>query len=63
MVYANHFLERFFNPASVVIVGAINNPLKMNFGVLQNLVNLGYKGKIYPINPLPYGVFRQDRMK
>jgi len=51
MVQANHFLEQFFNPASVAIVGATNNPLKMNFRVLQNLVSLGYEGKIYPVNP------------
>jgi len=51
MAHINHFLERFFNPASVAIVGATNNPLKMNFRVLQNLVNLGYKGRIYPVNP------------
>jgi len=51
MVHANHFLEQFFNPASVAIVGATNNPLKMNFRVLQNLISLGYKGRIYPVNP------------
>jgi len=51
MMHSNHFLEKFFNPESVAIVGATNNPLKMNFRVLQNLVNLGYKGRIYPVNP------------
>ena len=42
------FLERFFNPASIAIVVAAKNPLKMNFQVLRNLVRLGYKGRIYP---------------
>jgi len=51
MAHSNHFLERFFSPASVAIVGATNNPFKMNYRVLQNLVNLGYNGKIYPVNP------------
>ncbi|MFO7665649.1 MAG: CoA-binding protein [Desulfobacterales bacterium] len=51
MVHTNHFLQRFFNPESVAIVGATNNPLKMNFRVLQNLVHLEYEGKIYPVNP------------
>jgi acetyltransferase len=51
MVHAHHFLERFFNPASVAIVGATKNPLKMNFQLLRNLVRLGYKGSIYPVNP------------
>lgn len=51
MTRVHHFLDWFFNPASVAIVGATNNPLKMNFRVLQNLVNLGYTGRIYPVNP------------
>jgi acyl-CoA synthetase (NDP forming) len=51
MSHVDHFLERFFQPASIAIVGATNNPLKMNYRVLQNLVNLSFKGKIYPVNP------------
>ena len=47
----DHFLEAFFNPRSVAIVGATNNPLKMNFRLLENLVNLKYDGPIYPVNP------------
>jgi acetyltransferase len=51
MSHVDHFLEQFFKPDSIAIVGATNNPLKMNYRVLQNLVNLSYKGKIYPVNP------------
>ncbi|MFC1856897.1 acetate--CoA ligase family protein [Thermodesulfobacteriota bacterium] len=51
MAHTHHFLERFFNPASVAIVGATGNPFKINYRLLQNIVNLGYKGKIYPVNP------------
>lgn len=48
---AEHFLDHFFNPKSVAIVGATNNPFKMNFYVMQNLVKLPFQGQIYPINP------------
>ena len=51
MENTNHFLEQFFSPNSVAIVGATGNPLKMNFRLLENLVALKYGGKIYPVNP------------
>ncbi|MBW2095028.1 MAG: CoA-binding protein [Deltaproteobacteria bacterium] len=51
MKKVNHFLDRFFTPDSVALVGATNNPYKMNFRVLENLVNLHFKGKVYPVNP------------
>ena len=47
----NHFLDRFFWPRSVAIVGATNNFLKMNFRLMENLVNLDFQGTIYPVNP------------
>jgi len=50
MKRVNHFLDHFFRPASVAIVGATNNPFKMNYRILENLVNLGFDGKIYPVN-------------
>lgn len=50
MENTNHFLEQFFSPNSVAIVGATGNPLKMNFRILENLVALKYSGKIYPVN-------------
>jgi len=46
----DHFLEHFFCPESVAIVGATNNRYKMNFRILENLVNLNFKGRIYPVN-------------
>lgn len=50
MKSADHFLDRFFWPESVAIVGATNNPFKMNFRLLENLVSLKFKGRIYPVN-------------
>ncbi|MBW1731590.1 MAG: CoA-binding protein [Deltaproteobacteria bacterium] len=51
MKHEEYALHRFFWPESVAIVGATNNPFKMNFRILENLVKLNYQGKIYPVNP------------
>jgi acyl-CoA synthetase (NDP forming) len=50
MKQTNHFLDRFFNPKSVAVVGATNNPYKMNYRLVQNLISLNFQGKIYPVN-------------
>lgn len=47
----HHFLDTFFYPKSVAVVGAARSPGTLNFHLLSNLVNLGFVGKIYPINP------------
>jgi acetyltransferase len=47
----DHFLHRFLNPKSIAIIGASGNPLSVNYHLVSNLVSLGYKGRIYPVNP------------
>jgi acetyltransferase len=51
MKKTDHFLEHFFHPESVAVVGATNNTFKMNYRILQNLIDLDFKGRIYPVNP------------
>jgi acetate---CoA ligase (ADP-forming) len=46
-----HFLAGFFEPESVAIVGASNNPMRANYYLLSNLLKLGFKGRIYPVHP------------
>jgi acyl-CoA synthetase (NDP forming) len=46
-----HFLDIFFNPNNIAVVGATKNPQKMNFHLVRNLVNLKFPGRIYPVNP------------
>lgn len=46
-----HFLQKFFYPESVAIVGASRNPFRPNHNLVANQVKLGFKGKGYPINP------------
>jgi len=44
-------LKRFFNPRSVAIVGASREPGKVGYEILTNIINAGYEGRIFPINP------------
>lgn len=40
----------FFEPKSVAVVGATDNPLKFGHYIPLNLIDLGFKGKVYPVN-------------
>lgn len=44
-------LEAFFNPKSIAVVGASREEEKVGHRIFRNLVDSGFKGEIYPINP------------
>lgn len=44
-------MKSFFSPASIAIVGASANPDKTGHAVLKNIIEGGFSGEIYPINP------------
>jgi len=44
-------LDNFFNPTSIGIIGASRDPKKIGYGILKNIIDGKYKGKIFPINP------------
>jgi acyl-CoA synthetase (NDP forming) len=44
-------IDFFFNPKSFAVIGASENPNKGGNIVIRNLLEFGYEGKIYPINP------------
>jgi acetyltransferase len=44
-------LGAFFRPKSVAVVGASSDPKKPGNTALRNMISLGYKGKIFPVNP------------
>ncbi len=47
----HHFLENFVNPKSIAFYGANNDILKtMGTAQLLNLLDSGYKGKVFPIH-------------
>ncbi|MBS7626711.1 CoA-binding protein [Candidatus Bathyarchaeota archaeon] len=43
-------IRSLFDPESVAVVGATENPEKPGYLLLRNLIDLGYRGKIYPVN-------------
>ena len=43
--------ESFFNPKSIAVVGASRQKSKVGYGILTNIINAGYEGKIFPVNP------------
>jgi len=44
-------LEKLFDPKSIAVIGASRKEGKVGHSVLKNLLQYGYKGSIYPINP------------
>lgn len=44
-------VDKFFHPESIAVVGASNNPNKAGGQIINNLLNLGYRGRVFPVNP------------
>lgn len=43
-------LDKIFNPASIAIIGASNDEGSVGYILMKNLTELGYKGKVFPVN-------------
>ncbi|MBU0973516.1 MAG: bifunctional acetate--CoA ligase family protein/GNAT family N-acetyltransferase [Proteobacteria bacterium] len=44
-------LQRLFNPKSVAVIGASEKSGSVGCSILKNLVQSGFKGDIFPVNP------------
>jgi acetyl coenzyme A synthetase (ADP forming)-like protein len=44
-------MKRIFSPAGIAIIGASGDQSKLGYSTVKNIIDGGYKGKIYPINP------------
>jgi len=44
-------LEAFFKPRSIAVIGASREEKKVGHKIFRNLVEFGFHGKLYPINP------------
>jgi len=44
-------LDVIFNPKSVAVIGASNQRGKWGYLLLEHIIQGGYKGEIYPVNP------------
>ena len=44
-------LDSFFNPASIAVIGAADDPAKMRGKLLKIALNSAYRGPIHPVHP------------
>ncbi len=44
-------LKSFFKPGSLALIGASSRKEKLGFKILQNVIDSGFPGSIYPVNP------------
>lgn len=54
---SNHYLEKLFNPKSIAVIGAREKPESAGNVVFKNLLENGYSGKLYPVNPRHSKIF------
>ena len=51
-------LEKLFYPKSIAVIGASREQGKVGHSILKNLLQYGFPGKIYPINPKAEEILR-----
>ncbi|MFH1626163.1 MAG: CoA-binding protein [Pseudomonadota bacterium] len=44
-------MKVFMEPRSIALVGVTRNTGEDSFNILENLLNYGFEGKVYPVNP------------
>ncbi|MCC6025108.1 MAG: CoA-binding protein [Desulfurococcaceae archaeon] len=44
-------LRALIEPRSIAVIGASRSPGKIGYTILRNIVDYGFKGRIYPVNP------------
>ncbi len=49
--HAENALDRFFNPRSIAVIGASDDPSRIGGRTLQNILRGGFEGRVFPINP------------
>jgi len=50
-------LEKFFNTKSVAVIGATEDPKKITSVIIKNLIEIGFAGRLVPVNPKRKEVF------
>jgi len=44
-------LKAFFEPDTVAVFGSLKEGKGLGYGTIRNMLNFGYKGRIFPVNP------------
>ncbi len=47
----NESVKALFEPNSIAVIGASSKEGKIGYEILSNIINYGYEGNIYPVNP------------
>lgn len=48
---SKHIFSTLLSPHSIAVIGASRSPTKVGYGVFKNLLEGGFKGDLYPVNP------------
>jgi acetyltransferase len=57
MNYEQHYLTSLFEPKSIAIIGASETPCSIGTVIVRNMLDGGYKGKLFCVNPKHDTVF------
>lgn len=52
-------LDKFFYPESIAVIGASNDKGKAGYQIVSNLLDLGFEGEVYPVNPKETEIFNK----
>ncbi len=44
-------LDKIFTPDSIAVIGASDEEGSVGYRLLRNLIGVGYRGVVYPVNP------------
>ncbi|MFI5145117.1 MAG: acetate--CoA ligase family protein [Ignavibacteria bacterium] len=47
----NNPLDNIFYPKSIAVIGASSKKSTLGYELVNNIINFGYQGKIFPVNP------------
>jgi acyl-CoA synthetase (NDP forming) len=47
----NSTIKSLFEPQSFAVIGASQNPKKIGHTITRNIIEGGFKGSVYPVNP------------
>lgn len=48
---SRHELDCIFRPDCIAVVGASNNPEKFGYKIFKNILDAGFQGEVFPVNP------------
>jgi acetate---CoA ligase (ADP-forming) len=50
-VYMSNNIKSIMNPESIAVVGATNRPGSVGLSITRNIIDAGFRGILYPVNP------------